>query len=70
MENEKTMRKQYEYKNMKEKFREIRNLCFKLGGMLEPPCFLCGYNGEGYFNPEKHPCVEFHHRFYKEKQND
>lgn len=22
------------------------------------PCFLCGYNGEGYFNPSKHACAE------------
>ena len=26
--------------------------------MDNAPCFLCGYNGEGYYQPDKHPCIE------------
>ncbi len=22
-----------------------------------PPCCICGYNGNGYFNPETHKCI-------------
>lgn len=28
---------------------------------LDPPCYICGYNGEGYFNPDKHPCAAVYH---------
>jgi hypothetical protein len=34
--------------------------CFKSGLMSKAPCFNCGYNGPGYFNPETHPCAKFH----------
>lgn len=27
----------------------------------EPPCYLCGYNGPGYFQPETHKCAELYH---------
>ena len=27
----------------------------------EPPCYLCGYNGPDYFQPDTHPCARFHH---------
>jgi hypothetical protein len=28
---------------------------------LTAPCYICGYNGPGYFQPETHPCAkEFH----------
>lgn len=26
------------------------------------PCYLCGYNGPGYFQVETHPCAEFYHK--------
>lgn len=39
-----------------------RDLCFKAGLMGEAPCFACGYNGEGYFQPDRHPCAAHHHR--------
>jgi chromosome segregation ATPase len=38
-----------------------RALLFKCGQMTKPPCFVCGYNGEGYYNPTKHPCAAHHH---------
>lgn len=25
------------------------------------PCYLCGYNGEGYFQPTTHPCAKEYH---------
>ena len=25
------------------------------------PCYLCGYNGAGYFQPDQHSCAEFYH---------
>lgn len=25
------------------------------------PCFICGYNGGGYFQPETHSCAERYH---------
>lgn len=25
------------------------------------PCYLCGYNGPGYFQPETHPCAALYH---------
>jgi hypothetical protein len=26
-----------------------------------PPCFVCGYNGPGYFQPDNHPCAKLYH---------
>lgn len=26
-----------------------------------PPCPICDYNGEGYFQPDKHPCATMYH---------
>ena len=28
----------------------------------QAPCFLCGYSGEGYFQPDKHSCAQLYHR--------
>ena len=25
------------------------------------PCYLCGYNGPGYFQPNLHPCASRYH---------
>ena len=27
----------------------------------EAPCFLCGYNGEGYYQPNAHSCAKHYH---------
>jgi hypothetical protein len=40
---------------------------FARGDMLQAPCFKCGYNGEGYFQPDTHACAEKHHTLWKEK---
>lgn len=41
-----------------------QNLAFAEGRMLKPPCFVCGYNGTGYFQPSKHQCAAKHHKLY------
>ena len=40
----------------------LENLLFKCGAMKDPPCFICGYNGPGYFNPDVHKCAIRHFR--------
>ncbi len=35
---------------------------FAFGAMEKPPCFRCGYNGPGYYQPDKHPCAALHHK--------
>lgn len=37
---------------------------FARGDMLTAPCFNCGYNGPGYFQPETHACASKHHKLY------
>ena len=32
------------------------------GEMNNPPCFVCGYNGSGYYQPNIHKCAEKHHK--------
>lgn len=27
----------------------------------EGPCYLCGYNGPGYYQPQTHPCAARYH---------
>ena len=27
----------------------------------EAPCFVCGYNGQGYFNSDTHSCAAMYH---------
>jgi len=46
----------------KKRIAELEDMLFALDAMSDPPCFVCGYNGSGYFQPETHPCAERHHR--------
>lgn len=39
----------------------LENLLFEMGAMGKAPCFCCGYNGPGYYQPKKHPCAKKHH---------
>ena len=41
---------------------KLEDMLFERGTMNEPPCFCCGYNGQGYYQPSTHPCAERHHR--------
>ena len=34
---------------------------FELREMENPPCFVCGYNGSGYYSPDTHNCAANHH---------
>lgn len=29
--------------------------------MNRPPCYICGYNGPGYYDSVKHPCAAHYH---------
>lgn len=42
----------------------LENLLFKRGAMETAPCFVCGYNGAGYYNPDVHKCAARHHKLY------
>lgn len=46
----------------------LEDRLFTLGEMNKPPCFCCGYNGEGYYQPEKHPCAERHHKLFNNQK--
>lgn len=40
---------------------ELEDRLFANGDMGSAPCFCCGYNGPGYFQPNVHPCAARHH---------
>lgn len=40
----------------------LKDKLFALRAMEHPPCFVCGYNGPGYFQPSQHPCAAKHHQ--------
>lgn len=44
---------------------KLEDMLFKLGAMEQAPCFCCGYNGPGYFQPDTHKCAQRHHKLYK-----
>lgn len=52
----------YEYSEAKKRITKLEDLLFSMGAMDKPPCFCCGYNGPGYFQPEHHKCAERHYR--------
>lgn len=43
------------------KINKLETICFTLGAMDHAPCFVCGYSGEGYYQPGKHKCAKRHH---------
>lgn len=43
-----------------ERVKQLEDLLFNMGMMDTPPCFCCGYNGAGYYQPDKHPCAARH----------
>jgi hypothetical protein len=47
---------------LSKRVEELEDRLFTLGEMNHAPCFACGYNGEGYYQPDTHPCAEKHHR--------
>jgi hypothetical protein len=52
------------------KFSKYEDLLFKMGAMLEAPCFCCGYDGSGYFQSGTHKCAERHHKLYKTETSE
>ena len=44
-----------------DRITELEDMLFELGAMEEAPCFCCGYNGPGYFQPGTQKCAERHH---------
>lgn len=53
-------------KELKKKIKRFENMLFERGAMAESPCFICGYNGPGYYNPNNHPCAKRHHQLFDE----
>ena len=40
------------------KIKKLENVIIANGLIDKAPCCLCGYNGEDYYNPEKHKCMK------------
>ncbi len=51
----------FEIARLYEKIEKYEKILFSLGAMNKAPCFKCGYNGPGYFQPNSHPCAKMHH---------
>lgn len=47
------------------RIKELEDMLFARGAMEEAPCFCCGYNGPGYYQPDTHPCAKRHHKLTK-----
>ena len=52
---------QRENEALKSEVERLTDLCFGAGLMKKSPCFKCGYNGPGYFQPDTHVCAAKHH---------
>lgn len=48
--------------------KRLRKLAMTTHLFEEAPCFLCGYNGPGYYQPEQHPCAALYHEAMKEQR--
>lgn len=44
-----------------EYIERLEDRLFAAGAMEQAPCFCCGYNGPGYYQPGSHPCAKRHH---------
>ena len=47
--------------------RGLEDRLFRRGGMKQAPCFVCGYNGPGYWQPDVHPCAARHHELFEKE---
>ena len=45
--------------------RFLEDLLIERGAMEDAPCFICGYDGPGYYQPDKHRCAARHHKLWK-----
>ncbi len=41
---------------------QMKMVPFDVASFENPPCYICGYNGRGYFQPDKHMCATIYHR--------
>lgn len=48
--------------------KRLRKLAMTTHLFEEAPCFLCGYNGPGYYQPEQHPCAALYHEAMEEQR--
>lgn len=48
--------------------KRLRKLAMTTHLFEEAPCFLCGYNDPGYYQPEQHPCAALYHEAMEEQQ--
>lgn len=48
--------------------KRLRKLAMTTHLFEEAPCFLCGYNGPGYYKPEQHPCAALYHEAMEEQR--
>jgi len=46
---------------LEHKVEKYEATLFAAGAMGQSPCFKCGYNGPGYYQPGQHPCAAQHH---------
>lgn len=53
-----------ELADLRARLAATENVALALGAMNHPPCFICGYNGPSYYQPEVHLCAERHHKYY------
>lgn len=37
--------------------KRLEDALLARGAMDDPPCFICGYNGPGYYTPSRHACA-------------
>lgn len=42
--------------------REALRIGFNRQLFERPPCYICGYNGQLYYQPGMHPCAQFYHQ--------
>lgn len=51
---------------LKDQIRKLEDRLIELGEFENAPCFICGYNGDGYYQPDKHKCAKRYHKIFKE----
>lgn len=49
-------------RKQEKEIKRLQDLLFAYGAMDNPPCFCCGYNGAGYYQPDVHPCAARYHK--------
>jgi hypothetical protein len=58
----------FEPDELQETILRLHDRLFRLGAMHDSPCFACGYNGAGYYQPDTHPCATLHHKLAQSRR--